>query len=118
MRRCPAFIQDARRGENDNAGAKGHQPGPSRTRVLQFPDQLARYRLVDPTPTRHDHKIGVAQGFKSVIQPNLETAGGPERLWLDACYCKAVPARLHLRARQAEYLVGDAELEGAEPVIG
>ncbi len=53
-----------------------------------------------------------------MIDANRQPAGRTKRSLLYGADRIAVPSLAHFRTRQAEHLVGNAELEGAQPVIG
>jgi len=61
---------------------------------------------------------GFSQKPDTAVGNEAHAAGCPQFAGIDRGDGEAIPALAHFRPRQAEHLDGDAELEGAEPVIG
>ena len=118
MRGGAAPGQQPRRREHENAGAERQHPRAAGVRLAQRPAQGVGHGLVRAAPTGHHNRAGAGEQRRAAVHLDPEPAGGAERARLQRRHAEAVPVLSHLRPREAEDLHRDAELEGAEAVVG
>ena len=118
MRRGPPSVEQAGLGQHHDTRAEGHHARAALTDTLQGLDQGSRHGGIDRAPARHHHEIRLVEKVESAFGHYDEAAGGSQRPRLDAAHRVPIPRRTGFGTRQGEHFVGDAELEGAEAIIG
>lgn len=118
MRGCLHSGEKAGLCQHGDPRAERHDAGTSGNRSLQRYGKRAGNGSVNRAPAGHDDQVRLFQHIDAAIRRNRQPARCLERSRLDSRNGVAVPAFAHFRTRQAENFIGDAEFEGAKPVIG
>src|SRR6185369_4074168 len=110
-------VEQAGGGKDEGSRADRGHARTAPVRTPQRVEQRDRWRLHDVARSRHDDRIRAGQCPQSGVGDDLEAVVGGQRLsWPLGAHDDAIPVRAHLR--ETEHLQRQAELEGADAVIG
>ena len=111
-RRTPS-REKARRREDEDARADGHDPRAPDPRRRQRIDEWRRHGRFGAPPSGNDDRSGALDELKAAIASDFHAADAAKLSGFHRRHREPVPVRPHLGPRQAEDLHCDAELEGA-----